>query len=186
LEKIGGSTVMARGVGVLFALLLGACATPPAPPHSVPEAPGVPELQARAATAPAATAAAATAPAKPAAKPALAKAPAPAPTPAAQAVAPMLDLKSLEQQLKATKAIGVLTKLSLKNQVDDLLEKFRSFYAGRLPPSLTELRGPFDMLLMKVLSLLQDGDPVLARSIHASREALWGILADRESFQKLA
>jgi hypothetical protein len=39
---------------------------------------------------------------------------------------------------------------------------------------------------MKVLSLLQDGDPVLARSIHASREALWGILADRESFQKLA
>jgi hypothetical protein len=95
-------------------------------------------------------------------------------------------LKALEQQLKATKAIGVLTKLSLKNQVDDLLEKFRSFYAGRLQPSLAELRGPFDMLLMKVLSLLQDGDPVLARSIHASREALWGILADRESFQKLA
>jgi hypothetical protein len=191
LEKIGESTVMARGVGVLFALLLGACATPPAPPHSVPEAPGVPEPQAQAATAPAATApaataAAATAPAKPAAKPALAKAPAPAPTPAAQAVAPMLDLKALEQQLKATKAIGVLTKLSLKNQVDDLLEKFRSFYAGRLQPSLAELRGPFDMLLMKVLSLLQDGDPVLARSIHASREALWGILADRESFQKLA
>jgi len=192
---------MARGVGILFALLLGACATPPAPPHSVPEAPGVPEPQAPAATAPAATppaaaapaatapaaaATAAAAPAKPAAKPARAKAPAPAPTPAAQAVAPMLDLKSLEQQLKATKAIGVLTKLSLKNQVDDLLEKFRSFYAGRLPPSLTELRGPFDMLLMKVLSLLQDGDPVLARSIHASREALWGILADRESFQKLA
>jgi hypothetical protein len=48
------------------------------------------------------------------------------------------------------------------------------------------LRAPFDMLLMKVMALLQDRDPALAGSIHASREALWGVLADREKFQKLA
>jgi hypothetical protein len=138
-------------------------------------------------------------PAKPPAKPTLAKVPTPvapaapprepesAPPEAAKpAGPPPLDLKSLEQQLKETDAIGVLTKLSLKNQVDDLLEQFRNFYAGRLKVNLAELRGPFDMLLMKVLSLLQDKDPVLARSIHSSREALWGILADREKFQKLA
>jgi len=45
--------------------------------------------------------------------------------------APPLDLKSLEQRLKETQAIGVLTKLSLKNQVDDLVGRFRSFHAGQ-------------------------------------------------------
>jgi len=31
---------------------------------------------------------------------------------------------------------------------------------------------------MKVLSLLQDHDAALARDINASREAIWGVLAD--------
>jgi hypothetical protein len=176
---------------------------PKAPAAEAPaaEAPvaEAPVAEAPAAVGAAAEAPAASAPAKPAAKPTLAKAPTPVPPPATPrkpesappeaakpAGPPPLDLKSLEQQLKETGAIGVLTKLSLKNQVDDLLEQFRDFYAGRLKVNLAELRGPFDMLLMKVLSLLQDKDPVLAGSIHASREALWGILADREKFQKLA
>jgi hypothetical protein len=171
------------------------------PKASAAEAPvaEAPVAEAPAAVGAAAEAPAASAPAKPAAKPTLAKAPTPVPPPATPrkpesappeaakpAGPPPLDLKSLEQQLKETGAIGVLTKLSLKNQVDDLLEQFRDFYAGRLKVNLAELRVPFDMLLMKVLSLLQDKDPVLAGSIHASREALWGILADREKFQKLA
>jgi hypothetical protein len=33
-----------------------------------------------------------------------------------------------------------------------------------------------------VLALLQDSDPPLASAIAASREAIWGILADREKF----
>ena len=44
-----------------------------------------------------------------------------APTPAKQAPPP-LDLKSLETRLKETEAIGVFTKLALKNQIDDLLD----------------------------------------------------------------
>ena len=106
----------------------------------------------------------------------------PAPHAPAKA-APPLDLKSLEQRLKETQAIGVLTKLSLKNQVDDLVGRFRSFHAGQRPPTLTELRPAFDLLLMKVLSLLQDKDAVLAREINASRDAIWGVLTDK---QKLA
>jgi hypothetical protein len=46
-----------------------------------------------------------------------------------------LDLKGLEQRLKATKAIGLFTKLSLKNQVDDLLAKFRAYHGGQKPPT---------------------------------------------------
>ena len=99
---------------------------------------------------------------------------------------PPLDLASLETRLKDTKAIGVLTKLALKNQVDDLLGEFRAYYQGRLKTTLAELRKSFDLLFLKVLSLLQDEDPPLARAILASREAIWGILSDPVKFATVA
>ena len=100
--------------------------------------------------------------------------------------APQLDLTALETRLKETKAIGVFTKITLKNQVDDLLDQFRAYYQGRTKTTLTELRQPYDRLLLKVLSLLQDGDPELARAIVASREAIWNILADPNKFATLS
>jgi biotin operon repressor len=42
------------------------------------------------------------------------------------------------------------------------------------------------MLLLKVLALLQDSDPSLARTISGSREAIWGILADPDKFNAVA
>ncbi|MGH8479916.1 MAG: hypothetical protein ACREXK_10130 [Gammaproteobacteria bacterium] len=107
-----------------------------------------------------------------------------APAPVKQAPPP-LDLKSLEARLKETKAIGVFTKLALKNQVDGLLNQFRAFYQGRHKTTLAELRRPYDLMLLKVLALLQDTDPPLAAAIVASREAIWGILADPAKFATL-
>jgi hypothetical protein len=98
---------------------------------------------------------------------------------------PALDLTSLEQRLRDTHAIGIFTKLSLKNQVDDLLGAFRAFHGGQDKASLADLRQRYDLLLLKVLTLLQDGDPPLASAISASREAIWGMLADRDKFQKI-
>ena len=95
---------------------------------------------------------------------------------------PPLDLKSLETRLKETKAIGILTKLTLKNQIDDLLERFRAHYEGRIKTSLVELRRSFDMLVMKTLALLQDADPPLAGALASSRESIWGILSDPKKF----
>ncbi len=96
--------------------------------------------------------------------------------------APPLDLESLKQRLKDTKAIGVLTKLTLKNQVDDLLDQFRAYYQGKLKTTLADLRRSYDLLVLKVLSLLQDSDPPLATAIVASREPIWGILSDPKKF----
>ncbi len=111
---------------------------------------------------------------------------APTPTPAATKpeAPPPLDLKSLETRLKETKAIGVFTKLTLKNQIDDLLDRFRAYYQGRLKTSLAELRRAFDMLVLKTLALLQDTDPPLAGAIASSRESIWGILSDPAKFPK--
>jgi len=115
--------------------------------------------------------------------PATAKPPAPVTAPTPSSAKP-LDLASLEKRLRETKAIGLMTKISLKNQVDDLLDKFRAYYRKQTNTSLAQLRRPYDMLLLKVLSLLQDSDPTLARDIVTSREAIWGILADPEKFTK--
>jgi hypothetical protein len=70
-----------------------------------------------------------------------------------------LDFKSLATRLRQTNAIGVLTTATL-----------------------AELRRDYDMLLLKVLSLLQDSDPSLARDIVKSRAAIWSILEDPRKF----
>jgi hypothetical protein len=98
---------------------------------------------------------------------------------------PPLDLAALEKRLRDTDAIGVFTKLTLKNQVDDLLERFRAFYDGRLQVPLAELRQAYDLLLLKTITVVQDGDPALAKSIASSREPLWTVLSDRDQFAAL-
>jgi len=83
--------------------------------------------------------------------------------------------------------MGIFTKITLKNQVDDLLGHFRDHYRGKPtpPPTMTELRRSYDLLMMKVLSLLQDSDQTLASAIVSSREAIWGLLSDPEKFAAL-
>jgi hypothetical protein len=98
------------------------------------------------------------------------------------AAAPALDLPTLEERLRGTSAIGLFTKLSLKNQVDDLIAQFRAFHAGRPQPTLAQLRERFELLLLKVVTLLQDDDPALASAVTASREAIWEVLSDPKKF----
>jgi hypothetical protein len=123
----------------------------------------------------------------PAPQPAGKTAPPDAATAAAQnaATAPPLDLKALEQRLRNTKAIGIFTKITLKNQVSDLLDKFEDYYDGKAKHTMKDLRLSYDLLLMKVLSLLQDEDQQLASAIVASREAIWVLLADPKTFATL-
>jgi len=124
--------------------------------------------------------------------PPVAKAPTPPvrpPKPAAAAVASTvaapLDVTALKEKLKATKAIGVFTKISLKNQVDDLMKQFGDYYQGKGNTTMPELRRAYDLLLMKVLSLLQDSDQKLASEVVSSREAIWGLLSDPKKFATL-
>jgi hypothetical protein len=194
-----------RLVGVSFLLLATSCATvaPPAPIPS-PQAAAPPAVSAPPAATPPtsqSTAPPAVTPAPASGSPAqavqpVAKAPvkalAPslpkakqesiAPAAAAKQSPPPLNLTSLEERLKGTNAIGVLTKITLKNQVDDLLDQFRAYYKGKTKTALSDLRRSFDMLVLKVLSLLQDSDPSLAAAIAASRDAIWGVLSDPAKF----
>jgi len=93
-----------------------------------------------------------------------------------------LDAPALQSRLRDSHAIGALTRLALKNQVDDLLEQFRVHHRSGQVSGIATLRQPYNMLVLKVLSIVQDGDPSLAFTIARSREAIWDILADPEKF----
>ena len=153
-----------------------------APPARATPAPKIPVTVPTPATAPARVSPPVAVTPKATSPAASAVAPAVTPRQAPPPVAPPLDLAGLESRLRETKAIGVMTKLALKNQVDDLLDRFRSQHRGRSKTPWPELRAAYDRLLMKVLSLLQDGDPALAKKIVSSREAIWGILSDPKKF----
>jgi hypothetical protein len=163
-----------------------AAATPavPKPATSKPIAPK-PVASTPAAAKPATSKPVASTPA--ASKPVVSKPAAPAPVAprAAAAATPTLDLAELKERLRATKAIGVFTKISLKNQVDDLLDHFGDYYKGKAKLTMTELRRSYDLLMMKVLTLLQDDDQRLASAIVSSREAIWRLLADPTTFANL-
>ena len=179
-------------------ILATACAacTPAAPPvANAPVAPApMPEALKPTIKAPAAPISAA----KPAATPAPIAKPTPIAKPATIAknepvpvvatakadAGPHLDLKTLEARLKETSAIGTFTKLSLKNSVDDLLGNFRAYHAGKTA-STTPLRQQYELLMMKVLSLLQNDDPRLADDIARSRETIWSVLADKARFSTI-
>lgn len=171
-----------QGVGAAGAALQGASpvsATTPPAPQKAPPTPAAPKL----ATAPAAIKPSARAEQSPAPQAAPQK---PAVAPAAEMPRPpALDLRALEMRLRETNAIGLMTKLTLKGQVEDLLERFRAYHEGRAKIQLADLRQPYDSLILKVLALLQDRDPSLAREIAGSRETIWSILADRTKFSQL-
>lgn len=108
--------------------------------------------------------------------------PPPALRPVAKPAEPPLDVAALKARLKDSPAMGVFTKLALQNQVDDLMKQFRAHYGGGKTAGVGYLRPTFDALVVKVLSLLQEGDPSLARTVASSREAIWGILSDPVKF----
>ncbi|MBI2360055.1 MAG: hypothetical protein HYV04_14370 [Deltaproteobacteria bacterium] len=101
------------------------------------------------------------------------------------AIGDKFDVDDLIERVRNSSAIGVFTKLSLRSQVEGLVEDLRRFHeVGRNDPPLRRLHKRFNLLMMKLMSLLQDRDPKLSSDIYQAREALWSKLADREEFRK--
>jgi hypothetical protein len=66
--------------------------------------------------------------------------------------------------------------------VDDLLAQFKAFHQGHAGLTVGQLRQKYELLLMKVVTLLQNGDPALASAVSSSREAIWEVLTDPQKF----
>ncbi len=95
-----------------------------------------------------------------------------------------LDLKGLEKRLVNTKAIGLLSKLSLKGKLDGFVKDLRAAHGGGGEHTVEEMRERYDLLVHNVQIMLEKKDPELAKEIAAAREPMWKLLAEVESFEK--
>lgn len=94
-------------------------------------------------------------------------------TPPAETPAPQLDMDALIERLKQTTAIGVLTKLVLRSNVNALIDEVKRYKRAKgTPTQLERIKAHFNGLLLKVLALL-DEDPKLAADIQCARDSLW-------------
>jgi len=118
------------------------------------------------------------APAPPAPAP---PAPAPAPPPAEAS----LSLEELGQRIKQTPAIGTFSKLSLKNDLDDLVDGLRGYHE-RKQGNLEDLHQRYEALVLKLMTLLEGDEPELALALGRSRERIWNRLVDPVEFAKLS
>jgi hypothetical protein len=107
------------------------------------------------------------------------------------------DLDDLIGRISSSKSLGFFTKISLKNDIDNLLAELRDYHdkfenrsgsgSGdtHQSESLRELRERYDVMVHKLVVLLQDKDADLVKSIDDGREQLWAVLADKKRFAQL-
>jgi hypothetical protein len=103
-----------------------------------------------------------------------------APAPGAAA----LSLEELGERIKQTRTIGVFTKLALKNDIDDLLAALAAHHE-RGQGALAGLESRYEALVLKLLTLLEEGEPELAQALAQSRREIWSRLADPVRFAEL-
>ena len=95
------------------------------------------------------------------------------------------DLDSLVDRIAHSKALGFLTKLSLKKDIDGFLADLRRYHAGGEESTLDELHERYDVMVHKHVVMLQDKDTELVKSIDVGRDKLWAMLADQKKFASL-
>jgi len=96
-----------------------------------------------------------------------------------------LDLNALVDRLSNSKALGIFTKLSLKQDIDRFLKSVGNYHKGQGAHSLDQLHERYDAMVHKLVVLLQDKDEDLVKSIDQSRDKVWLMLADEKEFKRL-
>ena len=94
-------------------------------------------------------------------------------------------IDDLETRFRNTSAMGFLTKLHMKGKLDQMINEISDYHDGRSKFSIDQLRDRFDLLVDKVMVLVQDDDAKLAKDIDADRAKLWSALSDRDTFKTL-
>jgi hypothetical protein len=96
-----------------------------------------------------------------------------------------IDLDDLVKRISDSKAMGVFTKLTLKRDIDTLKRDLKAFHDGGSQHKLEKLHERYDVLVHKLMTLLQEKDPGLAREVAQARILLWTKLADPNEFRRL-
>ena len=95
------------------------------------------------------------------------------------------DLDVLVERIIHTKSLGFLTKLSLKKDTDKFLRSMRNYHDGTKNDSLEQLHERYDIMVHKLMFLVQEKDAELSKFIDDGRDQLWTILSDESKFANL-
>jgi len=89
-----------------------------------------------------------------------------------------VDIKTLETRLKNTDAIGFFTKLAIRSNIIDLMNKIKQYRKkSMLKAKIKEIRTSYDGLILKIVALLEE-DPKLSRDLYVGRESIWESLLE--------
>lgn len=89
-----------------------------------------------------------------------------------------VNFDALKERLKNTDAIGFFTKLAIRNDIVDLMDKIKRYRKqSMLKEKMQEIRTSFDGLLLKIIALLEE-DPDLSRDLYVGRESIWESLLE--------
>lgn len=95
------------------------------------------------------------------------------------------DLDGLIDRVSSTRAIGFLTKLSLKRDIDRFESDLKKYHAQTGKLTLAQLEERYNLMVNNLMVLVQDKDAALARDIADARGYLWAKLADAAEYSKL-
>ena len=89
------------------------------------------------------------------------------------------DLKQLKLSLRKTPAIGIWAKLTLKAELDAILEDVDRSRSDPRSHGFENLKNRFFALVDETASKLNAGDPGLSNRISSSRGEIWEALIER-------
>jgi hypothetical protein len=92
------------------------------------------------------------------------------------------DVDALVDRVSHSKALGFFTKLSLKQEIDQLMTGIRAHHYGSQDHPIEQLHERYDVMVKKLMILLQEKVQELVQDIHNGREKLWVILSDEKKF----
>ena len=93
----------------------------------------------------------------------------------------IINFESLEKQVRETKAIGTIAKLKLSNDINKLLAELKAYHAGTSHLTLEQHREQYDLLYMKIVSLVQENDPELYHQLCNAWDPIWAELQDKKN-----
>lgn len=98
----------------------------------------------------------------------------------------IIELEMLEARVRDTSAVGPFTKIKLKQEINKLLNKAKAFHNGSSRLTLDQLKEQYDLLYMKVVSLIQDKDTELHHQLCNSWDPIWEYLKDPAVLNQLS
>jgi len=97
----------------------------------------------------------------------------------------IVDLQMLTAGLRETKAIGKLTKLRLRNDINKILRSFERLHDSNSRFTLDQLEEQYHLLLMRIATLIHDDDLLLHQQLCNAWVRIWIDLKNPDSFRQM-